>query len=157
MKLLRLSNLFSLLLAAVLGVLLFWTSQDVQLKEGELKGLKKELRLEKETIRVLSVEWDYLNRPQRLEELARNQLGMVPTSVKEVIVGIHQIPEPVDPIIVPQFEEGFAQSVSFTNEEAAPKKAPQAEKPDVTVSPSAAEKQNFDRLIESLDAEGMVQ
>lgn len=150
MRLFRLSNLCSLLLAAVLGVLLFWTSQDVQLKEDELSSLKKTLRHENETLRVLSVEWDYLNRPQRLESLAREQLGMVQPSVKEVLAGTHQIPEPIIPVVKPQFfEEGFAQSVSMEPE--TPKAVP-VEKTQ-TVAPSSAEKQNFDKLIESLDQE----
>jgi len=121
----------------------------VQLKEDELSLVHTNLRHEKETIRVLSVEWDYLNRPQRLEALAKDQLGMVQPSVSEVVSGIHEIPEPIIPLVKPQlFDEGFAQSVSMEPE--APK-AVASEKVNPTLSPSSAEKQNFDKLIQSLD------
>jgi cell division protein FtsL len=152
MRLFRISNLLSLMLATFFGVLLFWTSQSVQSKEDELADLRGNLNHEEETIRVLSVEWDYLNRPQRLEKLAIEQLGMELPDGKEVVKTVNDIPEPV---IVPDeatlFEEGFAQSVSL--ELPAPQPAPVAAKKE-TVSPAAAEKQSFDKLIQSLDTSG---
>jgi len=150
MRLFRISNLLSLALATFFGVLLFWTSQSVQVKEGELSEVKGGLSHEQETVRVLSVEWDYLNRPQRLEKLAIEQLGMELPDGKGVVKTINDIPEPsVIPNEPALFEEGFAQSVSMEAIEpaAAPTPAPKKE----TVSPSSAEKQSFDRLIQSLD------
>ena len=73
MRIFRISNVMILLIAATFGVFLFWTSQDVQKKERELAKIKAALAQEQETIRVLSVEWDYLNRPQRLEDLAKQE------------------------------------------------------------------------------------
>lgn len=190
MKLFRISTILTLLIAAVFGVLLFWTSQDVQKKERELAKTKAELAQERETVRVLSVEWDYLNRPQRLEELAK-ELGMQLPVAGEVVSGMDQIPEPVQPAaddIAPLMEEAVTQAVSVDVPEAvAPQKiepaAAPAQQPTVhdvsmdapyspsrvylqvpapkqvpkkaeILSPSSAEKQSFDRLIESLDQEG---
>src|SRR5688572_26982177 len=96
MKLFRISNILTLAVAAMFGVLLFWTSQDVQKKERVLAKSKAELAQEQETVRVLSVEWDYLNRPQRLEDLAK-ELGMQLPSAQEVVSGMDQIPEPIEP------------------------------------------------------------
>ena len=141
MKLFRISNLLSLMLATFFGVLLFWTSQSVQLKEDELAKARKNLSREEETLRVLSVEWDYLNRPQRLEKLAAEQLGMEAAGAGEVVRTASEIPEPA-------YDEDYVQPVVL---ESAPF-APPAQVKE-TVSPAKAEKQSFDRLIQSLDAE----
>lgn len=149
MRFFRISNFLSLLLATFFGVLLFWTSQSVQTKENELARVKKNLAHEQETIRVLSVEWDYLNRPQRLEKLAIEQLGMEPAGGGEMVKTVSDIPEP---IVDPSMDEGYTQAVSFDPAPAAKRAAPAPVKE--TVSPAKAEKQSFDRLIQSLDAEG---
>ncbi|MEM6812455.1 MAG: hypothetical protein AAF549_08310 [Pseudomonadota bacterium] len=67
------------------AVLLFWTSQSVQTSEKKLRELQNAVFNEKEYIRVLTSEWDYLNRPERLEYLAQeylkgenNQLASIP-------------------------------------------------------------------------------
>lgn len=145
MKLFRISNLLSLMLATFFGVLLFWTSQSVQTKENELAKAKKNLSHEQETVRVLSVEWDYLNRPQRLEKLASEQLGMQAPGGEEMVRTVSDIPEPA-------YDEGYTQPVSF---DPAPKAVAPAPVPvNETVMPSKAEKQSFDKLIESLDGQG---
>lgn len=144
MRIFRISNILSLLVATFFGVLLFWTSQSVQTKEGLLKEARKNLTREQETLRVLSVEWDYLNRPQRLEKLA-TELGMEPAGGGEMVRDVRDIPEPLT------FEEGYTQPVSFDAAPAPVKAPPQKE----TVSPAKAEKQSFDKLIQSLDAEGV--
>ena len=146
MRIFRISNLLSLILATFFGVLLFWTSQNVQNKEEELAKVKKELAHEQETVRVLSVEWDYLNRPQRLEKLAAEQLGMEPAGGKEMVKTVSDIPEPLP------FDENYTQPVSFDTAPA-PVVATPAPEPE-TVAPAKAEKQSFDKLIQSLDAEG---
>lgn len=149
MRIFRISNLLSLMLATFFGVLLFWTSQKVQIKEDELASVKKELAHEQETLRVLSVEWDYLNRPQRLEKLAAEQLGMEPAGGKEMVKTVSDIPEPL-----PFEEEAYTQPVSFDNAQAAAPVPVAAAPAPETVAPAKAEKQSFDKLIQSLDAEG---
>jgi len=137
MRLFRISNILSFAVATVCGVLLFWTSQAVQQKEDQLSEVRHQLNQETETVRVLSVEWDYLNRPQRLEQLARDQLGMEQPSAKEVVRSVNDIPEPMFE------EEGIVQSVSME----APK--PVIPKTEI-VQPSKAEKQSFDTLIQNV-------
>lgn len=148
MRLFRISNILSFAIATICGVLLMWTSQAVQHKEDQLSEVRQKLAQESDTLRVLSVEWDYLNRPQRLEELARNQLGMEQPSAKEVVRNVADIPEPM-------FEEegSVIQAVSMEPAKPLP---PQAMKSEI-VSPSKAEKQNFETLIQNLSAEGGAQ
>ncbi len=147
MKIFRISNLLSLVVATVFGVLLFWTSQAVQQKEEQLGELKQNLAQETETVRVLGVEWDYLNRPQRLEKMAVEHLGMELPSATEVVKKVDDIPEP-QPLVIP-YDETLAQEVST----AAPKPPQQKSIPmkAETISPSKADKQSFDKLIQSLD------
>lgn len=141
MRIFRISNFLFLMVAVCFGVLLFWTSQAVQTKEDQLADAKKKLQQEQETIRVLSVEWDYLNRPQRLEKLATEQLGMELPSAKEVVRTAADIPEPV---------ESPVETVSLTTEKKKIAEPPKKQ----TVSPATAEKQSFDKLIDSLDNDG---
>jgi cell division protein FtsL len=146
MRIFRISNILSLLAAVFFGVLLFWTSQAVQDKESALKEARKKLAQERESLRVFTVEWDYLNRPQRLEQLAKEQLGMELPSAKEVVRTASEIPEPLPE---EEFGGGAIQTVSTqTPKRQIPVKAKE------TVSPDTAEKQSFEKLIQSLDAEG---
>lgn len=145
MRLFRISNILSFTIAIVCGVLLMWTSQAVQDKEGQLASIKAKLAHETDTMRVLTVEWDYLNRPQRLEELARTQLGMEAPAASEVVRNVSDIPEPM--MIE---EEPVIQAVSMEPAKPLP---PQVMKSE-TISPSKAEKQDFETLIQNLNAEG---
>lgn len=147
MRLFRISNILSFAVATIFGVLLMWTSQAVQHKEDQLAEARQHLAQETDTLRVLSVEWDYLNRPQRLEELARNQLGMEQPSSGEVVRTASEIPEPVFE------EEGVIQAVSMETAKPLP---PQALKSEI-VSPSKAEKQDFETLIQNLSTESGAQ
>ena len=72
----KISNIIFCMIAIWTAVLLFWTSQSVQNAERELKNLKQSSYNEAEMFRVLSSEWDYLNRPDRLEELAARYLNV---------------------------------------------------------------------------------
>lgn len=151
MRLFRISNILLLMLAAFFGVLLFWTSQAVQQKEDDLAILTKSLRQETEAIRVLSLEWDYLNRPERLEQLAREELGMEMPSPAQLVSTADAIPEPVPAVgYEALMQENITHEIST---EQTPEKTVVPVRKPVTVSPSRAEKQSFERLIQRLDAE----
>lgn len=143
MRIFRISNLLSLALATFLGILLFWTSQAVQQKEDEFADIKGKYKHEQETLRVLGVEWDYLNRPQRLEKLAVEQLGMQAPGAKEMVRTVSDIPEP---IVIPNKSVYHDVAVK-------PVPAPQAPKKEM-IAPARTEKQSFEKLIQELDAEG---
>ena len=74
----RKSTLLCISLAIFCGGLLFTTSQKVTSGQTRLVALEKNLRREEESIRVLQAEWSYLNRPDRLEQLAREHLELTP-------------------------------------------------------------------------------
>ncbi len=112
MKKVRLSVLFAVILAALSGAALFWTSQSVQQAEDDLRRAEREVVREQESLRVLRAEWDYLNSPERLEELALDYLDMVPPGGGEVLPDAALLPEPMVPVLPPY------KPVSYQQEEA---------------------------------------
>ena len=72
MKVFRVSTLVAFSLAVASGAGLFVISQRVQRAEHHLAALEKDKAGEEDSIRVLRAEWDYLNRPDRLEALAHD-------------------------------------------------------------------------------------
>lgn len=129
---LRLSTILSLSAAAVAGFFLFQTSQNVQDAEGRLRSIQTALSKEQDSMRVLEAEWDYLNRPDRLEELAQQHLKMKAQSPASLVNDSSDLPE--------------------TGAPGLPKRKPEFQiRPAVAVVPSAP-----DPAVESLDREAGV-
>ncbi|MFK7838948.1 MAG: hypothetical protein AB8B83_01345 [Bdellovibrionales bacterium] len=80
----RLKTFVIFALAAIAGAALLHTSQRVQGAEERLARINADISREEDTIRVLRAEWEYLNRPQRLERLAKEFLDLVPPSPKKM-------------------------------------------------------------------------
>lgn len=91
---LKLSSFTALLLALLAGGALFWISQQVQQTEREQRRLLQIVTQEEEAIRVLNAEWDYLNRPDRLEAMAKTYLRMTPSQPDDLLREASAIPEP---------------------------------------------------------------
>lgn len=107
MRLFRISTLLSVGGAIAAGALLFWTSQNVQQAEDKLYTLNRGVAYEKQSIRVLNAEWAYLNRPDRIEYLAHEFLGMTSASpasynVSDDISDLPTLMTPVLPARKPQ-------------------------------------------------------
>lgn len=137
MKLFRISNILLLCVAVGLGALLFRTSQSVQGAEDRLAELNRDIRQEQESIRVLDAEWDYLNRPQRLEELANKYLKVAPPQSGQFIENAGAVPEPVE---IPTAPPAYAQPVAVQA-----KPAPSKAVPSEYIK--ASERQSFESLI----------
>lgn len=90
---LRLSTILSLALAAGAGFILFQTSQNVQQVESNLRNIQTALAKEQDAMRVLETEWDYLNRPDRLEDLARQHLKMQASSPAALVGDSGDLPD----------------------------------------------------------------
>lgn len=65
-------------LAAIAGAALLHISQRVQHAEERFAIIQAEIAKEEETTRILSAEWEYLNRPERLEKLSKEFLELAP-------------------------------------------------------------------------------
>ena len=99
----RISSLFFVVVAVVAGTLLFQTSQSVQRLEGDLHDVTQDVGHEKESLRILGAEWDYLNRPERLEKLTLENLDMdaVHAEKTDFISDDGSVPEPEIPVLPP--------------------------------------------------------
>jgi hypothetical protein len=98
----RLSTILSLTLAAGAGFVLFQTSQNVQQAENNLHNVQTALAKEQDAMRVLEAEWDYLNRPDRLEELASQYLKMEASSPAALVGDSGDLPDTTAPALPPQ-------------------------------------------------------
>jgi len=74
----RRSTLLWLLAAIIVGCGLYQLKYEVQAKEERLARLNRHIQTEQEAIHVLNAEWAFLNRPDRLAELAGRHLEMNP-------------------------------------------------------------------------------
>lgn len=145
----RLSGLLSLCLAVICGSLLFLTSQSVQKAERKLSKAQQSNSAEVETLRVLSAEWDYLNRPERLERLTLGNLEMDNTEAagKDFVESIQDIPQPIIPAM-PKVKPQYFEYIS-----AGQKKIISTDKAEPSVI-EKSERERFDLLIEDVSKKG---
>lgn len=99
MKIFRLSSFLLIGLSVLLGTLLLRTSQSVQQRESNLARIMRAAEQERETIRVLSAEWAYLNSPARLESLTESYLDIAPPVSSQFLENAQAIPEPWVPVL----------------------------------------------------------
>ena len=85
------------LMAVIVAALgLFYVSHRVELLEGELTREQRAIVEHQEAIHVLKAEWSYLNRPERIADLARRHLALIPLSADRV-VSIQDLPQRLEP------------------------------------------------------------
>jgi hypothetical protein len=76
----RRSTLLWLLAAILIGCGLYQLKYEVQAKEELLARLNRQIQGEQEAIHVLNAEWAFLNRPDRLGDLAGRHLELNPVT-----------------------------------------------------------------------------
>lgn len=139
MKFVRVSTVAAVTAVILSGTMLLSTSQKVQKAERQLSVLSKEKNREGEAIRVLRAEWDYLNRPDRLEALATRYLGMKEPDLAAVTDNTARLDAPV------------AQAVDLLRR---PPQSPLAQSAVYHASapaPSASQQKNFDAVVHALN------
>jgi cell division protein FtsL len=140
MKFMRVSTIVTVTAAVISGTMLFATSQKVQKAERQLSKLTAEKNREQESMRVLRAEWDYLNRPDRLEALASRYLGMKQPELASVTDDPKRIAIPVPPVQIVGTPSPLAQQAVY--QPAAPARAP-----------VAVEQKNFSAVLHDLSGE----
>lgn len=70
---------------------LFYVKHVVANLEDDLAALNKSIKADKEEIHVLTAEWTYLSRPERIKQLSVKYLDLAPTKSTQV-ADIRQIP-----------------------------------------------------------------
>ncbi|MFQ5983893.1 MAG: hypothetical protein ACE5LL_00075 [Alphaproteobacteria bacterium] len=71
-------------LVGTMAVALFELKYEVQRLEDELAALDRDLLKSQGTIHVLRAEWSYLNRPDRLKDLAIRHLDLEPVTGAQI-------------------------------------------------------------------------
>lgn len=112
----RRSTLLWLLAAILVGCGLYQLKYEVQAKEERLARLNRQIQAEQEAIHVLNAEWAFLNRPDRLAELAGRHLEMNPVAPAQ-FTQIGAIPQ--RPVIQVAAETGAAAPVPAASQVAA--------------------------------------
>jgi cell division protein FtsL len=97
MKLLKPRNFVVFAMTALSGTVLLHTSQSVQHAEDRLMTLQSSVDREEEKTRLLKAEWASLNRPERLEKLAKEFLDLVPPQPEMLVKGAASIPDKPSP------------------------------------------------------------
>ncbi|QQG36080.1 MAG: energy transducer TonB [Micavibrio aeruginosavorus] len=156
MKLFRLSSLLALSLSIVSGAMLFSTAQKVQQTEIVLNRAQTAVAQERQTIRVLRAEWDYLNRPDRLESLVKNNLEMIPVKPEAVQGDTADLPDVFAPIVPARKPQQTPDSLPAVKtipaslQEAAPSLTTPLPKPVAPQMPQEPARDQFRRLLNDL-------
>ncbi len=81
------------------GFSLFSIAFAVEDLEAELSAINRQIEQEREALHVLQAEWTYLNRPDRIEDLAQQLLPDLTQPAIEQLVAVEDIPlaPPVPP------------------------------------------------------------
>lgn len=69
---------------AALAIGLYLVKYSVQDVQREVGSLKAQLASEKESLHLLNAEWAYLNRPDRLRQLADKHLDLMPLDSRQI-------------------------------------------------------------------------
>ena len=80
----RQTTIFTLLLAAIMSVALFYLKYEVTDLEQDLRTLNKAIKTDRETIHVLNAEWSHLNDATRIKDLAKRYLKLNPTDPRQI-------------------------------------------------------------------------
>ncbi|MBX9726578.1 MAG: hypothetical protein K2X09_04865 [Rickettsiales bacterium] len=76
--------LIHMVCVAVLAIGLYMVKYSVQDVQRNVAALETELANEKESLHLLNAEWAYLNRPDRLRQLADRHLDLVPLDSRQI-------------------------------------------------------------------------
>jgi cell division protein FtsL len=112
MKLMKPRNFVTFALAALSGVVLMHTSQSVQQAENRLAILQSSIAREKEQMHILKAEWESLNRPDRLENLAKKYLDLQPPKAETVLEEAAAVPAVPEGLLQEESPETILQPAS---------------------------------------------
>lgn len=81
---LRITALVYMACFACAAIGLYLVKYNAQCMQREVAALKHDLANEKESLHLLNAEWAYLNRPERLQQLADKHLDLVPLDSRQI-------------------------------------------------------------------------
>lgn len=80
----RLSSIFWIVMFVCAASALYGVKYRVQEMDSEIATLRAQIQTEKQAIHVLSAEWAFLTRPERVRRLAEKHLDMAPMSAVQM-------------------------------------------------------------------------
>lgn len=83
-SLMRRATILSFLLVVSLGVTLMSVKHRVQQLDEELAQLERQIEAERQAVHVLTAEFSYLIKPDRLRRLATQHLGLTPVKPEQL-------------------------------------------------------------------------
>lgn len=81
---LRITTLISMVCFAIAAFGLYLVKYTVQDVQRDVTTLQADLNQERESLHLLNAEWAYLNRPERLRELADKHLDLAPLDSRQI-------------------------------------------------------------------------
>ncbi len=87
------STILWIVLVGVMASGLFQLKYAVQAREDELARLNRDLIASEQAVHVLNAEWSYLNRPDRIAELAARYLDLAPMAPAQIAT-VGMLPPP---------------------------------------------------------------
>jgi len=88
----RASTILWLAAVILIGYAMFQVKYEVVQQEEQLARLNRQIADGREAIRVLNAEWNFLNQPERLNELAKRHLTLVPIGTAQLLPSIDALP-----------------------------------------------------------------
>jgi len=85
------ATLMSMMVGSLLAVFVFALKYEVQDLETDFLRLSRSIDDERQAIHVLTAEWSHLNEPERLRELAKDQLDLQPV-LADNLGSVEQLP-----------------------------------------------------------------
>ncbi len=85
MSMIRPATVVWFCIVVAVGYAMFQVKYEVMQQEQTLAGLNKQITDDREQIRVLTAEWNYLTRPSRLEELSARFLHLDNMSAAQIL------------------------------------------------------------------------
>ena len=70
--------------ASVLSIGVYAMKYEVERLDEQFAALQRKLMQQEEMLQVLEAEWTFLNRPERLKELAARHLDLKPVAVRQL-------------------------------------------------------------------------
>lgn len=110
MKIIKPRDLVVFFMVALSGAALLHASQNVQQAESRLRALEDSVRREEERVHLLRAEWESLNRPERLERLAREFLELASPAPETLVGEVSALPAVQDELPVMLMNDEHAYS-----------------------------------------------
>ena len=85
----RIVNLLLVGCVVVLAFAIYQIKHETHERDQRVAALRLDIRKERDAIAILRAEWSHLNRPKRIERLARRHLGLQPMQTRQMITLEH--------------------------------------------------------------------